>query len=110
MMTQIMTQLINCYRTERVLCNKASLNELQIKIFVSRREKILEELLATEEKYVDDLQSVLTGCRSSIVINVIIMFMIVLIVILVMISVLTGSSSVTFLFGHFEGILFLPIY
>jgi len=28
-----------------------------------RREKILEELLATEEKYVDDLQSVLTGYR-----------------------------------------------
>ena len=29
----------------------------------SRREKILEELLSTEEKYVDDLQSVLTGYR-----------------------------------------------
>ena len=33
------------------------------RIFVRRREKILEELLATEEKYVDDLQSVLTGYR-----------------------------------------------
>ena len=28
-----------------------------------RREKVLEELLSTEEKYVDDLQSVLTGYR-----------------------------------------------
>ena len=32
-------------------------------LFLIRREKILEELLATEEKYVDDLQSVLTGYR-----------------------------------------------
>ena len=38
--------------------------------FFSRREKILEELLATEEKYVDDLQSVLTGYRLHIVLVV----------------------------------------
>ena len=37
-------------------------DEIWIYFFI-RREKILEELLATEEKYVDDLQSVLTGYR-----------------------------------------------
>ena len=32
-------------------------------IICSRREKILEELLSTEEKYVEDLNSVLAGYR-----------------------------------------------